>query len=283
MAENAQQQDPPRPRVKPPKPPFFEPGPNSDAATWLYRMQKYLELTREPLDTWVEWAVTFFDNQATKWWRNLVDPPVDWDEFGERFLQAFRPVNLIRNARHRLYDLKQTGSVYQYIRAFREICLDIPDLSEPERLHNFTRGLKQAVRVRVELQQPRNIEEAESIAALADDIVWNSRQRNFQFRYNSHVPTQGIRTNYQHGGPVPMEIDAMEEQEVIYEEDDPAELLQMMQGQKNIQGQLTDTLRARLLREGRCFYCREVGHLALNCPKKHQAREKNEKGKGSSN
>lgn len=137
--------------------------------------------------------------------------------------------------------------------------------------------------MRVELQQPRTTEEAESIAALADDIVWNNRHRNFQFRYNNQVPSQGIRTNYQHGGPVPMEIDALEEQEVIYEEGEPTELLQMMQGQKNVKGQLTEPLKARLLREGRCFYCREVGHLALSCPKKRQAREKNEKGRGSSN
>lgn len=80
-----------------------------------------------------------------------------------------------------------------------------------------------------------------------------------------------------------MEIDALEEQEVIYEEGEPTELLQMMQGQKNVKGQLTEPLKARLLREGRCFYCREVGHLALSCPKKRQAREKNEKGRGSSN
>ena len=31
---------------------------------------------------------------------------------------------------------------------------------------------------------------------------------------------------------------------------------------------LTSELRTKLAQEGRCFYCREAGHIATHCPKK---------------
>ncbi|EFN54469.1 hypothetical protein CHLNCDRAFT_52911 [Chlorella variabilis] len=33
---------------------------------------------------------------------------------------------------------------------------------------------------------------------------------------------------------------------------------------------LTPELRQQLLREGKCFYCRKTGHMALQCPERRQ-------------
>lgn len=38
-------------------------------------------------------------------------------------------------------------------------------------------------------------------------------------------------------------------------------------------GKLSDETRIQLMKEGRCFYCKEIGHLSLECPVKKRATE----------
>ena len=36
---------------------------------------------------------------------------------------------------------------------------------------------------------------------------------------------------------------------------------------------LTEELRMRLIRQGRCFFCREPGHIAKDCPERKRLME----------
>ena len=41
---------------------------------------------------------------------------------------------------------------------------------------------------------------------------------------------------------------------------------------------LTPELKEELIKQGRCFYCRNPGHLAINCPTRPKQPAPNEKG-----
>ena len=104
-------------------------------------------------------------------------------------------------------------------------------MTEEEKLDKFLRGLKDETRVPVELRGPTTMEEAATFAERVDAII--HRNVTYKPRY---TPTD-------HSGPIPMEIDT-------------------------IRTKLSDTEREKLRKTGGCFFCREVGHLARNCPKK---------------
>lgn len=57
-------------------------------------------------------------------------------------------------ARQHLQELKQTGPIRQYILAFRDIMLDLPDMYEQDAIHQFISGLQYDARLQVLLKDP---------------------------------------------------------------------------------------------------------------------------------
>ena len=69
----------------------------------------------------------------------------------------------------------QTHSVVRYNSEFQQLCLQINDISEAEKLDKYIRGLKSAIREKVELDEPRTLADAMSKAQRIDSITYHSR------------------------------------------------------------------------------------------------------------
>ena len=211
-------------------------------------MNHYLSMCRIHSDEMkTQTAVTYLKDNAAVWWRNLVatrqasgnQPLQNWTEFQTAVTKQFKPVNAEKTARDRLANLRQMYSVEAYVHAFRTIVLEIPSMTEEEKLDKFLRDLKNDIRIQVELQSPNTMEEAATLAERVDSII---SRRNRGYQGNRSTP----QTYKDEGGVVPMEIDAIQ------------------------RSPLTQNERERLRRTGGCFYCREVGHVAKSCPKKRR-------------
>ena len=124
-----------------------------------------------------------------------------------------------------------------YSHTFRLIMQDLPDMHEKDALHYYKKGLKEAVAIQVGLRAPLSVHEAEEMAETVDNILFE--HRNYREPIRSSNPRKPYRGP---GGPIPMEIDS------------------------NSCTTLTDQDRDRLRKEGKCFYCHEGKHLAVNCP-----------------
>jgi hypothetical protein len=83
-------------------------------------------------------------------------------------------VDPITTRRNQLDALKQDGNVTQYSQRFRQLRMQIYDMSEPEALHRYTEGLKQEVRRAVRIARVTTVEEAMVVAARADDRSYAS-------------------------------------------------------------------------------------------------------------
>jgi len=148
------------------------------------------------------------------------------------------------NARERLARITQRRSVREYTMNFRQLILQIPDVSPAEALDKYKRGLKPAVRVLVELASPVTWEDAAVKAESVDSIQFLGRST---FQPSSRLAPRAAPAD----GPTPMEIGAIAST--------PRSTPRADSFRKQQQRE-EDT------RKGQCFYCHKTGHLAAACP-----------------
>ena len=65
-----------------------------------------------------------------------------WEELKKELKSQFFPENVEYMVRHHLRDLKQIGTIIDYVKKFLALMLDIKDMSEKDKLFFFLEGLK---------------------------------------------------------------------------------------------------------------------------------------------
>ncbi|KAE8729756.1 cytochrome P450 78A7-like [Hibiscus syriacus] len=65
-----------------------------------------------------------------------------WDEFNKELKKHFYPDNVVYEARKKLRELKQRGIMWDYVKEFTTLMLQIPNMSEEDLLFNFIDGLQ---------------------------------------------------------------------------------------------------------------------------------------------
>lgn len=244
-------------RIKPRKPNDFT-GDSKTLQDWLYAMSLYCHSTGITVESLkIQTALPYLQGKAKTWLRRVY--PVDewadapwqtWAEFCTALRGAFGPMEEHLQARERLDGLRQrrTQSVVEYIQEYREIMLELPELTQDEIVHRFRKTLYwdkvkeyitqgTANRDRTTLQ----FEEVATLATIAELELVPSSQRtrnnysgqNWQSRQPAPAPAPR---------PVAMDIG-------------------------NIDSRASGSLdRDTLRREGRCYYCKERGHRKADCP-----------------
>ena len=129
-----------------------------------------------------------------------------------------------------------------HVQKFTELCLEIPDLNETERLDRFVRGLRLEVRREVDLHDPQNFNEAAKIAERYDSIV--NHKVNFGNRkpYNPMYFPKNGGLSKPRNVPQPMEID-------------------VINTRRNDQSRNLPPKRPPV-----CYLCKKTGHLLADCP-----------------
>jgi hypothetical protein len=232
---------------------------------FIFRCEQYFRGMRTPDDRKVYFAAGLLTQSAASWWRFTCmshggdDTLYEWDVFSAQLLTRFRAVNSSRHARDQLANLVQTGSVRAYATKMQELAMQIPDIGEGELKDRFIRGLKRRTQEAVVMREPCTFEEAVQLADRYDSL-WgssnlfaNQPRRTAAGQWTSTakqpISTNPIPSRYPAGTssePVPMEIDAL----------------------RRRNSPLTPTERARLVKLGGCFYCRQLGHMIAECPNK---------------
>ncbi|XP_070002084.1 uncharacterized protein [Nicotiana sylvestris] len=65
-----------------------------------------------------------------------------WDQYKAEFKRQVFPNNILYEARRKLRELKQTGSIHNYVREFTTLMLEIPNLTNDDLLFHFMDGLQ---------------------------------------------------------------------------------------------------------------------------------------------
>jgi hypothetical protein len=256
-----------------PKPACFtgqkrEPTPQN----WAHAMENYLTANRVKLDeaSSVTLAAGYLADSALTWYRlhlsevdrGVVQPYRDWHTFKTALLKKFVPIAPEVLARTKLYHIRQTQSVQTYATEYNMCMLEIPDMTEKDRVDRFCRGLKAEVRVLVELQKPSTLVEAIELATQIDSIMWQSRKtlpRSFAPTSSPYVKPSN--------GPTAMELGLAQSKFLGYSGRAPV---------SNVKPRKPVTpsgapfgLRSARPDSGRpnvqCFYCKRMGHVQRDC------------------
>lgn len=234
---------------------------------WIFSMDNYLQLKQAPDDGHTLTFVTsFLREDVLLWWRrHCIEHPVDhparinsWTNFKVALEANFRPVNQESRARDRLAELRQRGSARSYTHEFRQLAMEIPNMPTLELQDKYVRGLKPQVRVEVEKSQAlglcQTLEQVIAMAEKMDCIMTTPREDQ----------SQAIPPGRRRYGGRPWSIRNPLVNLIPPKPFDPTKPQppRMLPVRANLE--LRDQLRA----ENKCFYCKEMGHIAANCPKK---------------
>ena len=168
--------------MKPNKPGSFD-G-TRDALTvraWIHSVEKYLRLiqvgqsTMIGPDVAIDFCSTFMTGTAANWWYTVVHEnkvPPTWEAFKLLVETEFVPQDSVVRARDRLNKLRQKTSVASYLSEFRNMVIDIPDMSETEKLARFCEGLKPHILLEVRKENPIRLDAAANIALNVDGAYY---------------------------------------------------------------------------------------------------------------
>ena len=222
------------PVVKRKKPESFK-GKGS-ITSWITHMTNYLGGTSP--DEALSIAVSYLEGPAHEWWivfrQSLEGQGIQtWENLRPALIRRFDTLNKVKIARDKLAKWKQIKDFTTFNDDFQKIILDIPNISVEEQIDRYTRGLKPYIWKELCTREYHQL----------NDAMRDAERVESAHKRLGKPPKQDQRPPKNHQEPTPMEIG-------------------------NIQlKKLTPAERDQCRKEGRCFRCRQKGHMSSKCPK----------------
>lgn len=142
---------------------------------WQTRCEDYFAMFDTDPDLWIAVAAMQFEGPAARWLSFVQHKFVraSWGEFCTAVIHRFGR-NQHQTLVQRLYRLRQTGTVEEYVAQFSELMDQLTAYEpNPDMLHYTTRfidGLKNEVRMIVAVQRPMDLDSAYSIATVQEEV-----------------------------------------------------------------------------------------------------------------
>jgi len=245
---------------------------------------------------------------ALRWYQTLPEPkPATWDAFVRALRARFRPVEASMVARVSLGRLRQgeRNSVSAYTNAFQNLMAQIVEMSVTDQVFHYVSGLLPSLRVRVWEKLPQTLAEAIGYAASYEATV-GFAGRAGGFASSPAGGAQSFGPSASSSGSAPMDINHIGQEDTCagedlvdpprFHEEPPARpagesaLLAKLEAMEhriaalvgsNSRGNPASSHKvsdrvpglqandvARLQKEGRCFRCKQKGHMKSDpaCP-----------------
>ena len=152
--------------------PYFHGRPDNNIEEWIYTANRTLDLADYTDYEKVAVATNYLRDLAAQDYmlHEKMTGKETWVEFISYMRKKYTPANQGQIIREKLKNLKQITSVKEYYVDFRKLVLQSTDMNDAEKLNSFIRGLKQSIRVHVNLQVPKTLEDAAEAATLYETV-----------------------------------------------------------------------------------------------------------------
>lgn len=246
----------------------------------------------------IGFAAAHLTGAAMHWWEQLADRHtlVAWAEFVNRLHDRFRPIQAAMFARQTVGKLRMNAGhkVNQYVSMFQSVMTPITDMGDADQVHHFVNGLLPPLAAKVWERHPKTLKEAIDLAVTVEAMRnFGHAATPFRTPFGSSYGGHGRSANT----TSPMELSAVELNAFLPEhiEEDMRDSHALMQAKveslelqlinaigsgggsfipqtnhhfrgrgERIPG-LTPELIAKLRKEGKCFKCKQSGHMKGEC------------------
>ncbi|XP_031279870.1 uncharacterized protein LOC116138295 [Pistacia vera] len=129
-----------------------------DPYGWFFRADRYFTINRYQETKVVEAAAVCMEGRALSWyqWVESRAPFQSWDAFKTTLIDRFQP-SFTGSAYEALVALKQDGTVTEYREQFEANDAPLKDLGEDLLKGIFANGLKEEIKVEIQLTQPTSL------------------------------------------------------------------------------------------------------------------------------
>jgi len=309
VQQNAQQQPPPSrpflPKLRAPS--TFSGSMGFAADSWISEMEQQFNYYggQFPNDVArIHYAAASFEGTARQWWEQHPDrsTTVAWTDFVKAIRSRFRPIQGSMLARQKLGRLRMGDkhSVAAYVAVFQATLLHVTDMGVTDQIHNFVNGLTKRLQEKVWERQPATLAQAIDFAVSAE--AWGNYSNGSSFIPGHRGFVAGGSSS--HATSSPMDLNSIEMAEFLAEGSDTVssssntgldassiaalvssaieQKLNALSSFNHFGGQRKDRVPglksddiARLMKENRCFRCKQVGHRKGDpkCPGNKQKNE----------
>ena len=163
-------------KVKLPEPkPFFGTRDAKALENYIFDLKQYFKATdTETEEEKITMATMHLAEDAKLWWRskyvNIQESGCiinTWERLKQELRSQFFPKNVEIMARRKLRDLKHTSSIREYVKQFSLLMLDILQMSELDKIFQFTEGLKPCAKSKL---YEHDIEDLSTTYAMAERL-----------------------------------------------------------------------------------------------------------------
>ena len=223
--------------------------------TWFYKMELYFKQFRVSENEKLMTCISLIKDSALLFFRNLEtrsNTHITYRMFKEKFYDRYQPQNLQTLLRTKLRELRQTGSVADYIDEFDTLCCQIQAMSEVDQVQYFIAGLRSELSERVAFDEPRFIDVAKDLA-IKNETYYKSCQfyrREAFYSERNHIKTNNFRK----------EINRFRPQHNLKQTEKPTYKPMNEKPKENTDKQYGIT----------CYKCKGKGHYANECTKRNE-------------
>jgi chromosome segregation ATPase len=161
----------------------FSGRPDDNINEWLYQTNRILEVGDYNDYEKVTIASSYLRELASQDYmlQEQATGKQTWKDFSEYMRRKYTPANLSQIIRDRIKNLKQIVGVKDFYVDFRKLSIQAPGMNEEERLSWFINGLKPSIAAYVNLQKPKDIDEAYDTAVLFETYTSDKPSTNIMY------------------------------------------------------------------------------------------------------
>ncbi|CAH9095580.1 unnamed protein product [Cuscuta europaea] len=243
------------PKIDYPKPSKFHGVRDAkEVENYLWQMEQYFDnLNLEDETARIKTATSYLADTAMLWWRRRhadIERGVaridTWDDFKKELKRHFYPENVVFEARKKLRELKQRGTIRDYVKDFTTLMLQIPNLSQEDLLFYFVDGLQSWAKQEV---QRRNVQTVDEAIAAAESLM------DFQHHSYGEASKRKDKNPVKGGG---------ERHDNVGKENPRKSFFK--RGDKSLGREEYEAKKKSFVPKGGCFVCKGP-HTVKDCPK----------------
>ncbi|KAG2190864.1 hypothetical protein INT47_013275 [Mucor saturninus] len=252
--------------IRIPTPPTYD-GTRSVSVidNWYVSVERYLQFNNFDESRWTEYGVTLLTGRAQLWYaratQRINHNLHNWTVFKSAIDAEFKPQFAARSARDRLFDLKQTHHIQDYIHNFQDILLEV-SITDDEAIDKFIRGLKDRARAHVLMQDPVDFEAAYQCATAFESATMYGQT------------TKAVSTSATYIDD-PMDTSINMIQQLQRQNTELLNALHRQQPGYNNSHHQRNNSRNTPNNRPRCFVCDKTGYFARDCYQRSNTRHNN--------